>query len=65
MADKLTLTKNEAYAVAELIDMDLISYIRADTELDSMKWLRNIVHAYEKLCAIGGYEGVTEDGADG
>ena len=58
------LTKGEAYAVAEFIDIGLYERIRVDTEIDSMQWLKNILHAYEKLCAISGYVGITEDGVD-
>ena len=59
--DKLTLTKDEAYAVANHIDMTLYQAIRDDTDIDSMTWLRSIVHAYEKLCAYSGYVGLTEE----
>jgi len=60
MSDGL-LTKGEAHAVAELIDMnlyDMILYdmIRNDTDIDSMLWLRRIVHAFEKLCKYSGYD---------
>lgn len=49
------LTKGEAHAVAELIDLNLMDTIRNDTEIDSMLWLRRIVHAFEKLCKYSGY----------
>lgn len=48
--EAIDLTKGEAYAVAELIDMNLLDTIRNDTDIDSMLWLRRIVHAFEKLC---------------
>lgn len=54
------LTKKEAYAVAEFIDCNLLDYIRSDTDIDSMGWLRSIVHAYEKMCAASGFAGLTE-----
>lgn len=54
---ELNLTKDEAYSTAELIDMQLLAYIREDTEVDSMQWLINVVHAYEKLRDYGGYQG--------
>ena len=57
----MELTKNEAYSVAEMIDMNLLDTIRNDTEIDSMEWLINTVHAYEKLCRISGYQGLTDD----
>ena len=52
---ELKLTKQEAYAVADFIDMNLIETIRNDTDIDSMLWLRNIVKAYEKLAKYGEY----------
>lgn len=58
--DELKLTKAEAMAVANHIDSTLFQSIRDDTEIDSMTWLRNIVRAYEKLCAYSGYVGLTE-----
>ena len=54
------LTKDEAYAIAEFIDMNLIQVIRSDDDIDSMRWLKNIIHGYEKLCKISGYVGLTE-----
>lgn len=62
--DELRLTKDEATAVANHIDMTLFQSIRDDTEIDSMTWLRNIVRAYEKLCAYSGYVGLTESPED-
>lgn len=57
----IELTKSEAYSLADFISMNLIDIIRNDTEIDSMQWIRNIVHAYEKLCEYSGYKGYTED----
>jgi len=54
------LSKKEAYAVAEFIDCNLLDYIRSDTDIDSMGWLRHIVHAYEKMCKASGFVGLTE-----
>lgn len=59
-----SLTKDEAYAVAEFIDGNLYNYIRSDEEIDSMQWLRSVLHAYEKMCAAGGYVGTTESEND-
>lgn len=67
-ADKITagqipfcsLTKKEAYAVAEFIDVNLFANIRNDTDIDSMEWLKSILHAYEKMCKASGYVGLTE-----
>ncbi len=54
------LTKKEAYAVAEFIDCNLLDYIRSDTDIDSMEWLKSVVHAYEKMCKASGFVGLTE-----
>ena len=61
---KTELTKGEAYAVAEFIDMNIFTAIRSDEEWDSFQNLRNLCHAYEKCCAFSGYVGVT-DSAEG
>lgn len=53
--ETLVLTKGEAYAIAEMIDMNLLDTIRNDTDIDSMLWLRRIVHAFEKLCKYSEY----------
>ena len=55
-----SLTKDEAYAVADFIDGNLFDCIRNDTDIDSIQWLRNVLHAYEKMCAASGYVGATE-----
>ena len=55
------LTKDEACAVADLIDCALYERIRNDTDIDSMEWLINVVHAYEKLCRFSGYVGLTDN----
>lgn len=53
------LTKDEAYVVADLISSNLFDIIRNDSDIDSMQWLINIIKAYEKMCQVSGYEGVT------
>lgn len=55
-----SLTKDEAFAVADFIDGNLYDCIRNDTDIDSMQWLRNVLHAYEKMCVASGYVGATE-----
>lgn len=55
------ITKDEAYAIAELIDFNLIEIVRNDTDIDSIRWLKSVIHGYEKMCEIGGYTGVTEE----
>lgn len=54
------LTKGEAHAIAEIIDKAIFREIRLDEEIDSMQWLKAIIHGYEKLCKISGYVGLTE-----
>lgn len=56
----MTLTKDEAFAIAEFIDMNLFDGIRNDTDWDSIYNLRNLIHGYEKCCKYGGYVGLTE-----
>ena len=58
------LTKDEAYAVADLIGTFLFDAIRNDTDIDSMQWLRNIIHVYEKCCKDSGYVGLTDQEVD-
>ena len=54
------MTKAEAYALAEMIHFNLFDNIRKDEDIDSMRWLKSVLSAYEKLCAISGYVGITE-----
>lgn len=54
------LTKDEAYAVAEFIDMNILPVIRNDLDWDSFQALRNFVHVYEKFCEVSGYVGLTD-----
>lgn len=56
----MNLSKKEAYALANFIDMNLITAIRNDPDTDSIQWLRNMISAYEKLCEFSGYVGLTE-----
>lgn len=58
------LTKGEASAIAEFIDMNIFSAIRADTDWDSVQNLRNLIHGYEKCCKASGYVGLTETEVD-
>lgn len=54
------LTEDEAYGVAQFIDANLYDSIRNDDSIDSVEWLKNILHAYEKMCKASGYVGLTE-----
>lgn len=54
------LTSDEAFAVSEFIDKNLYDNIRNDEDIDSIQWLRNLLHAYEKMCTASGYVGMTE-----
>ena len=62
--DSCVLTKDEAYAVAEFIDQNLFDAIRNDTDWDSLYALRNLIHAYEKMCMASGFVGLTEPGKE-
>ena len=53
--DGLELTKDEAYSLVDFLDVNLIHTIHNDPDVDSMQWLCNIVHAYEKLAKYSGY----------
>ena len=55
------LTKNEAFAIAEFIDMNIFNAIRTDTDWDSFQNLRNLIHGYEKCCALSGFVGLTDE----
>ena len=55
------LTKDEAYAVADMIGSYIYDAIRANTDIDSMQWLRNLIHAYEKCCKDSGYVALTDE----
>lgn len=54
------LSKDEAYAIAEFIDMNIFSAIRNDLDWDSFRALINLIHGYEKCCAMSGYVGLTD-----
>lgn len=54
------LTKGEAAAIANFIDVNLIQTIK-DADFVTMLFLRNIIHGYEKLCAYSGFVGATEN----
>ena len=60
MNDLTALTKDEAFAIAEFIDMNIFSSIRTDEEWDSFRNLRNLIHGYEKCCNISGYVGLDD-----
>jgi hypothetical protein len=55
------LTKDEAYAIADFIEINLMQVIRNDVDIDSMRWLKNMIHGYEKLCKFSGYVGITDE----
>lgn len=60
MAWNRGLTVSEAYAVAEFIDTNIFTAIRNDVDFDSFQCLRNLCKAYEKLCEISGFVGLTD-----
>lgn len=57
---ELNITKEEAYVIADHIDLTLIQAIRNDKDIDSLEWLKNMIHGYEKLCEYSGYNCMTE-----
>lgn len=57
----MELTRQEAAAVAEFIDIHIFPAIREDMEWDNFSYLRNLIHGYEKLCEFSGYRGVTDE----
>lgn len=67
---ELNITKEEAYVIADHIDLTLIQAIRNDKDIDlseicqicfrSLEWLINMIHGYEKLCEYSGYNYMTE-----
>ena len=58
--NEFILTPEEAYAVAEFIDMNIFTVIRNDEDWDSFYALRNLIHAYEKCCEISHFKGLTD-----
>ena len=56
----MELTKNEAFAIAEFIEMFLFDAIRLDTDWDNLYNLQSLIHGYEKCCEVGGYGGITD-----
>ena len=50
------LTKQEAGALANFVDFWIFDAIRKDPDADNVKWLLNLVHAYDKLCVYSGYQ---------
>lgn len=57
--DDCTLTKDEAYAVAEFIETNIFTAIRDDVDFDSAYCLINLVHVLEKAAKYSGYKGLT------
>ena len=60
----IELTEGEAYALAEIISMNLFDIIRNNTDIDSMEWLNNVLSAYKKMCECSGYVGLTDRSTD-
>ena len=49
----IELTKEEAEALAELLETALYDTIRGDEGIDSLDWLMDVMSAYKKLKAGG------------
>lgn len=58
------LTKDEAYAVAEFIEVNIFDAIRNDAEWDSAYVLLNLMHVLEKAVKVSGYKGMTIQGGE-
>lgn len=44
----VTLDKDEARNIAEMIEWHIFDQIRADPDIDNIEWLCNMVHLYER-----------------
>ena len=44
----VTLDKDEARNIAEMIEWHIFDQIRADEDIDNIVWLCSMVHVYEK-----------------
>ena len=53
--EDLILTQQEAFTLAEILDMNLFQIIRNDPDIDNIDWLLNVVSAYNKLRKRGKY----------
>lgn len=52
----IEITKEEAAALEEFIELYFFDAIRGDTDIDSMYWVQSIVHVWEKCKKAGGQE---------
>lgn len=60
--EDLILTQQEAFTLAEILDMNLFQIIRNDPDIDNIDWLLNAASAYNKLRKRGNYsEGISDD----
>ena len=55
------ITADQAYSIAEFIDQNLFEAIRANPDWDSVQTLKNIIYAYDEMCKVSGYRGLTEN----
>lgn len=46
---KIELSNAQCESVVDLIETNLLDIIRADTDIDNLNWLRNIMQVLEKL----------------
>ena len=58
------LTESEASSLRDYIEFSLITYIREDTDVDSMLWLDNMVTIWRKCGGRAGYAEGKEDNED-
>lgn len=48
----IEITRDEAESLVDLIEMNIFNIIRNDPDIDSIKWLENIMTVYQK-CKAG------------
>ena len=57
------LSKEEALSLSNFIDNYFVSSLK-DCKRDSIKYIRNIISAYDKLCAYSGFSGTNQTATD-
>ena len=50
--DQIFITKDECETLVDLIECNLFTIIREDTDIDSLEWLLNIMHVYERAKSL-------------
>lgn len=50
--DVVTITREEAESLNELLECNLLQVVRDDREIDSLQWLLNILNIWKKCDAL-------------